>query len=126
MNRRQVEALLRGARWPERVEVDVREHRAPTADDARLLRELEREAADRVCPLGSNLISGRVTTTRRADARDMLVRLEVVVNGERLETTFCAKDQEQMVHIGLQEAANLLAKRIAGEIAAAILRKEGR
>ena len=124
MNKKDLAQLLRTPLVPQRVEskVTINEHRAPTDESVRLLRELEDAARDRVIasfPLEGNEIKGRVFVERDAWAAEISALALIDVNGKRLRVEhrcprdlLTSEDQTQL----LRDLRDKVAEKIANEM----------
>ena len=102
----------------------VHEHKAPTDESVRLLREMEESARDRVIaawvPEKGNMVGAVVQMRRRhdADASDIWVRFEI--NGTKFEERFDGPDSRTM---DLDEAVSAFVKSFAQHVTEMVVRK---
>lgn len=113
---------------PRHVETTVTEHRAPTDDSVRLLREVEEVARSQVVRAfagGNNTVNG-VVLERYADPSTNATEVAVsfVLNGKSLQFSVGMSSNDRYA-LEKQDAIRLLIERMSKEIATSILAAAG-
>lgn len=98
----------------------VHHHEAPTSDQARLLRELEREALDRItarATLENSIVNARLLVWRNELTGGNTVRVCFSLNGRDVSFDYETTPQQMMDLFQPAEVRDAIARRLAEEIA---------